>query len=1042
MADAVVDKVIVELTARLGQYNADVRSSKALFDRSVGGMAATAENAERRIRASSAGIKTALLGATSALAAGFTAKTVTDLADGYTRFTNQLKLAGLEGANLAAVQDGLFQSAQRYGVELEGLGTLYGRVAQAGKELGATQADLLKFTNGVAAAIKVQGASTESAQGALLQLSQALGGAIVRAEEYNSINEGARPILQAVADGSDRFKGSVNALRNAVIDGKVSSQEFYQAFLKGSDSLEAKAGKANLTIAASLTTLNNALGVYVGQTDASLSATERIAGAIEALANNVDTIIPAITVLVGLIGARYTGSMIAATLATVGKARADLLATQNAAAYTLALNAQAAANARLTALTLPATAALNYQAATSLTAATAARGLGSGLLALAGGPIGATVIAVAALAAGLVWLNNQYSGAAVAARELADVQSAADTAIADYAKAVQDATTKTGAERVELLKTAEALRQVTAARIADARVNAQKRIDEAVDARRRADDSIQALGQRRASQASNFSNASTAQTAGLASQTQARIQEGVRARERADQALQLVERLEKAAQAAATPSPNIPTAPAAGPVKKGPEGKSAEEIENERLRIERRFADDLRDANRDLLDARSARARTEAELLARDIRQIRQTRDDAIAEAEERGPNGSKEYTQARVDQLTAIYRATAAVDEQTAIQDSANRIVAAAVQVQEARYQNQRDGLSAERDIARTAADRAALERQILSLSQAQERAQLAAVIASEESSEAERQIARERLAFLPRLQAAQDEALRIQNLTPLQRAGTVERGAATRDPQQRREIVENIAASELDGLASSLAKASLEADGFGEALLNTGKSIAENVLAEVYQSIIVAPLADLMSQGLDALFGTAATSAKTSAETQGAVAATALSTASGAAASGLGAVTVAAGILQTALLQAAAASASKGGSDVLSSLATAFSGSGGARAIGGNVSQNLPVLVGENGPEIFFPRGAGVISPYMPQAEAKDRRGAGGLGNVQVVNNTGVPAVPIIERDDETGSSKITLEPLGNQMVDGAGRSGRLKKALMKSPQPRKRA
>jgi len=1037
MSDAVVNKVIVELTARLGQYNADVRSSKALFDRSVGGMAQTAENAERRIRASSAGIKTALLGATSALAAGFTAKSVTDLADSYTRFTNQLKIAGLEGSALSGVQEDLFRSAQKYGVELESLGVLYGRVAQAGKELGATQEDLLKFTDGVAAAIKVQGSSTEAAKGALLQLSQALGGAVVRAEEYNSINEGARPILQAVADGSDRFKGSVNALRNAVIDGKVSSQEFYQAFLKGSDQLEAKAGKANLTIAVSLQTLNNALGVYVGQTDASLSATQRISAAIEALANNLDTIVPALTVLVGLIGVRYVGSMVAATVATVGKARADLLAAQNAAAYTVALNAQAAANARLTALTLPATAALNYQAATSLSAATAARGLGSGLLALAGGPIGVTVLAVAALAAGMVYLNSKYSEAAILQRELGNSATATGNALDEYEKAARNAANATAENASQAIANANAMR-----------IEAQEAVRAAMALRER----TAALANQRAAEAREADRQASGGGVGtpypglLAGQS---IRADRRAADAEQAALKAVEQEQAALERLAAIQQgladgsyrNAPTiAPVAAKTPKGRQGKSAEEIENERLRIERRFADDLRDANRQVLDARAAQARAESDILANDIRRIRQSRDDAIAEAEERGPKGSKEYTQARVDQLTALYRATAGIDEQTAIQASANRVLAGWLQVQESRFENQRDGLTADRDLAQTSAARAELDRQLLALAQQQERAQLEGVLASQESSEAEQQIARERLAFLPRLQAAQAEALRRQNLTPLERLGETERRNQTNDPQQRREIVENIAASELDGLASSLARASLEAEGFGDALLQTGKSVVEGVLAEVYQSIIVAPLADLMRQGLDSLFGTAATSAKTNADAQAAISSTALSTSATAASTSLATLTTAAAVLQQAMLQAAAAAASQSGSDLISTIGSAI-GSGGARAIGGNVSQNLPVLVGENRPEVFWPSGSGVISPYMPQVETRSTRPAAG-GNVQIVNNTGVPAVPVVERDDQTGDQKITLEPIGNQMIEGAGRSGKLKRALMKSPQPKKRA
>lgn len=938
MTSVVTDKVIVELEARLARYNADVLSSQAIFNRSVTGMAASAEASERRIARASAGIKSALLASVSGIAAGFSVQAVAQLADGYTRFTNQLKLAGLEGANLATVQESLYDSAQRYGVQLEGLGTLYGRVAQAGKELGATQAQLLQFTNGVAAAIKIQGASAGAVQGALLQLSQALGGVNVRAEEYNSINEGARPILQAVANGSDRFKGSVNALRNAVIAGTVTSKEFYDAFLKGSEGLENQATKANLTLGASLTILNNALGRYVGQTDESLSATQRISGAIILLSNNLDKIIPALTVLIGLVGTRYF-------LALTASATATAVATVNSVRYQLALAGLAARQAGVTTATILSTSAVN-----AFTAA------------LAANPIGLAIVAVAALTGGLFYLANRYGAAAVAARQLEAVQSAAETAIADYANAVQEATTKTGAERVALLKTAEALREVTAARIADARVNAQQRIDQAVEARTRADRAIGANNRRQAGSGDrSYSNASIIQDQAAQQQAQTAINAAVQARQDANAALQSLTRLERSFQAASTP---VAVTPGVGPTPKPTKGgKTAEQLEEERLRIERRFNDDLRDANRALIDARDAQARTVQEQLDAELRQIERRRQDAAAEARERGPEGSKEYTAARVAQLTALYDLTASIEVAAAIENAAAEMARQRAQIDEARLTNTRDLLAAQRDIALTAAERAELDRRLLELSFEQEKAQLEAVLAAQESTEAERAIAQARLDFLPQLQAAQREALRRQNRSPLERLA--EDGRAGGTAAGRREGAEGAVADGLDGLADSLAKATIAGEGFGDALLSTTQRILEEILAQVYEEVIVAPIADLARQGLDALFGTAATAVKTTADTQAAVAATVVATA-------MGRTAVASLALAKALAVAAAAAGGGSSSDAIKaglSAAKSFFGgsSGGARAFGGRTTPGLGYDVGEHGPERFVPDVPGQIIPNL---------------------------------------------------------------------------
>lgn len=281
--------------ANLGHGLDRIAPAIARTNQQIGTIGATTRRIQLQVEASSAAISTALAQSAGALGAAFSAQKVAQYADSYTRFTNQLKVAGLEGQRLADTQQALFLQAQKNGAPLEALGTLYGRASQAGKALGASQADLLKFSATVSAALKVQGGSAEESKGALLQLGQALGTGKVRAEEFNSVNEGLRPVLQAAAEASDKYRGSVAAMKLDVDAGKLSSQEFFRLVLVGYDSLQAKAGKASLTIASSFTILNNALGKYIGETDAGLSATERFSAGVQSIAGHLDTILPALT---------------------------------------------------------------------------------------------------------------------------------------------------------------------------------------------------------------------------------------------------------------------------------------------------------------------------------------------------------------------------------------------------------------------------------------------------------------------------------------------------------------------------------------------------------------------------------------------------------------------------------------------------------------------------------------------------------------------------------------------------------------------------
>lgn len=214
------------------------------------------------------------------------------LIDGATRIENALKVAGLSGDELTAVYDRLFASAQRNAAPIETLVQLYSRAATVQNELGISSEELLGFTDKVALALRVAGTDAQTASGALLQLSQALGSGTVRAEEFNSILEGALPIAQAAAAGLEEAGGSVAKLRQLVVDGEVSSTAFFRAFEAGAVILEQRVADAESTVSQQLIRLQNVLqdtaGKFddmTGTGDAVGSALNELAGIVEGLGN-------------------------------------------------------------------------------------------------------------------------------------------------------------------------------------------------------------------------------------------------------------------------------------------------------------------------------------------------------------------------------------------------------------------------------------------------------------------------------------------------------------------------------------------------------------------------------------------------------------------------------------------------------------------------------------------------------------------------------------------------------------------------------------
>lgn len=302
------ERLVVALEARTAQFEkALMRANKTANDR--------VRAIENRFKAMNKNVSSSFDGFGYAAARAFAAiGTVTAFArfsDAATRVTNSLKIAGLAGAELESVYASLRDSAIKNAAPLEALVELYGRASLVQKELGISSSELLSFTDKVALALRVSGKSAAESSGALLQLSQALGSGTVRAEEFNSILEGALPIAQAAAVGLKEAGGSVAALRQLVVDGEISSEAFFRAFEAGSVILEQKVAGATLTLAQAFTNFNTAIVDTVREFNEATGASESFAGGIDNVARALADV--DVTAFIGKIQAARAELQTAAT---------------------------------------------------------------------------------------------------------------------------------------------------------------------------------------------------------------------------------------------------------------------------------------------------------------------------------------------------------------------------------------------------------------------------------------------------------------------------------------------------------------------------------------------------------------------------------------------------------------------------------------------------------------------------------------------------------------------------------------------------------
>lgn len=295
-----MQRLIVSLEARTKAFENALNKANGVANRRAKAIESRFTAMNKRVSATFAGLGK---GAIGVFAGAASLRGAQQLIDASTRIDNALKVAGLSGEELSKVYSRLFDSAQRNAAPLESLVTLYGRAAIVQKELGVSTEELLGFTNNVAIALRVAGTDAQTASGALLQLSQALGSGTVRAEEFNSILEGALPIAQAAAAGLKEAGGSVAELRKLVVDGKISSEAFFRAFEAGSVILEEKVAGSELAVSQAFVRLQNVLIDTAGELNEGTGASVALAEALDKLGQLIreTDFTPAITSLLTFI---------------------------------------------------------------------------------------------------------------------------------------------------------------------------------------------------------------------------------------------------------------------------------------------------------------------------------------------------------------------------------------------------------------------------------------------------------------------------------------------------------------------------------------------------------------------------------------------------------------------------------------------------------------------------------------------------------------------------------------------------------------------
>lgn len=216
------------------------------------------------------------------------AQKVRDWIDAWASVSGLIHIATESFAEFTLVQEKLFAVTQNIRSPLEETAQLYARINRVSDSLGASQNQSIKFTEGVGKALAIQHSRVGEVTGGLIQLAQALGSGIVRSQEFRSINDSLPVVMRTVAKNMEGGAVSVSQLRRRMLEGNLTSEQFFQAFLRGSKSLDKDFKESGYTISQAFAILNNDMIKFIGQLNKASGFSDAFAASLRFLGSNIE----------------------------------------------------------------------------------------------------------------------------------------------------------------------------------------------------------------------------------------------------------------------------------------------------------------------------------------------------------------------------------------------------------------------------------------------------------------------------------------------------------------------------------------------------------------------------------------------------------------------------------------------------------------------------------------------------------------------------------------------------------------------------------
>lgn len=324
---ATLRELIIKVSANSSSFQTEIaRASRMGADyyktMDQGGRRASAatkqtQRALKELNAELISVKSSAASMAGAFAGAFATHQLIQYADTWSQLSGRLRLASTSTEDFSAAQSSLMEISQRTGTSLEANSSLYSRIASSLRDAGYASKDVASVTETIATSLKLSGASTEEASSVITQLSQALASGVLHGEEFNSIMLNGGRLAKLLADGMGT---SVGGLRNMAEAGKLTTDRIVP-LLTNVEQLRKEFDTLPATVSGSAQKVQNSFMAWVGGANQASGASAMLAGTLDSVAENMNTVAAAAGALAAVGGARFVGGM----LGNIGAQTAQLI---------------------------------------------------------------------------------------------------------------------------------------------------------------------------------------------------------------------------------------------------------------------------------------------------------------------------------------------------------------------------------------------------------------------------------------------------------------------------------------------------------------------------------------------------------------------------------------------------------------------------------------------------------------------------------------------------------------------------------------------